>query len=127
VQAYLRQRCCFSGILDCTNAAPIQTFNLLMGNGGQLYEIPDLGLLLAVERQGDVLTIFDAAARGPVRFVDLVPALAFPGVRTVRFGFNPDWLVDPYRLEDYPDTAHLFARGSFNPPEAFIFPLLLRT
>jgi GNAT superfamily N-acetyltransferase len=128
VGRYLYGRGCFSSILDCKNAAPVNWFNLLMGHADNVYEIPALELMLAAERNGNVLTIYDIWAKKPLAFEELASSLDFPGVQEIRFGFNPDWLQLDYEWIGYAEEdTTIFARGCFQDAGDYIIPLLLRT
>lgn len=123
---YLTRRACFSNMVDCANAAPLHWFHLLLDFPENIYEIPALQTLFAAEQVDSTLTLYEVWAKRPITFAGLAPHLAFPGVREIRFGFNPDWLGVDYRLTDYEDH-HFFARGDFLFPQDAIFPMLLRT
>lgn len=123
---YLSRRACFSNLVDCVNAAPVQWFHLLLEFPENLYEIPALQVMFAAGQEGSTLTLYNVWAKQPITFAGLAPYLAFPGVCEVRFGFNPDWLGVDYRLTDYEDNL-FFARGDFHFPPAALFPMLLRT
>jgi len=128
IDAYLQRRTQFSKILDCTNAAPIYWFSLLLALSNHLYEIPDCGVMLVAEQEGDILTLYDVCASEPVCFSDIAPHLAFDGVREIRFGFNPDWLGIEYQYRKYQDEdSILFVRGELQLPAEFILPMLIRT
>lgn len=128
IDAYLRRRGQFSKILDCTNAAPIHWFSLLLAFSNHLYEIPNLGLMLVAKQEGDILTLYDLCAPEPVCFTDLAPHLAFDGVREIHFGFNPDWLGIECPYQEYPELdSTLFVHGDLDLTGDFILPMLIRT
>jgi predicted N-acetyltransferase YhbS len=126
VKAYLNQRSCVSSLVDCINAAPIHWFHLLMEYADCIYEIPQFSTLLAARQEGSILDLAGVWARQPVSFLDLAPALAFPGVNTIRFGFQSDWLQMEYTLEER-DNDGLFVRGDWPAGRQLTLPELLRT
>jgi GNAT superfamily N-acetyltransferase len=71
VKDYLYSRSCFSRVLDCKNAAPINWFNLQLEYSDCIYEIPDLHMLLVARQVGSTLTLYDVAAESPFLFEDL--------------------------------------------------------
>jgi ribosomal protein S18 acetylase RimI-like enzyme len=128
VGAYLSQRTCYSNVLDCTNAAPLNWFNLLMGSPTAVYEIPALEVMIAAEQEGDCLTIYDVWAKQPLTFAALTEYLDFPAVERVEFGFNPDWLDVRYQTiprQDLEDTT-IFVRGRFDVEAEYIIPMMSR-
>lgn len=127
VKDYLERRTCFSKILDCTNAAPINWFNLQMGYSDCIYKIPDLHALIVARQEGSTLTLFDVFASSAFTFEDLTRRLNFSGIRIILFAFNPDWLKLKYSLMEYNNNSPIFVRGSFDLPDGCSFPFLLRT
>jgi GNAT superfamily N-acetyltransferase len=127
VLAYLHRRGAFSQVLDCTNAAPINAFHLLLEPSLRRYKIEELQALLVVERHGDTLNLVDVIAAQPCLFARLAPYLALDGVRTIRFGFNPDWLGLEVDWAPPAEDPHLFVRGAWDVPEPFTLPYLLMT
>jgi hypothetical protein len=126
IPRYLEQRKCTSRLLDCTNAAPAVWFHLLYEYQSDIYHIPGLETLLVLRQEENDLILIDIATRQPITYKDLAPHLAFPGVKRIRFGFNPDWLdVEPC-WED-PAGDPLFVRGEWDLPERFVIPWMLRT
>jgi GNAT superfamily N-acetyltransferase len=125
---YLRERMCYSSLLDCLNAGPIHWFNLLAGYGELIYEIPKLDAMIAAQQAGNILTIFDVWSKHPVLFSELAGFLDFPGVEQIHFGFNPDWLGLGYSVTPLIEEGNmLFVRGDFNLPDRAMMPLLART
>jgi GNAT superfamily N-acetyltransferase len=131
VRASLQRRGCFSNVLDCMNAAPINWFNLLYGYAGNLYHIPSLDVLVVAEtsqlESEGILTLVDVISPGPLAFKDLLPHLIFGWVKTIRFGFNPDWLGVSYKLRDASAGGYTFWRGNLNYPPGAMLPLLMKT
>jgi hypothetical protein len=128
VSDYLNNRACFSNILDCTNAAPVNWFHLLLEYPGSIYEIPALQALLIAEQQGSTLAIHDIVAKSPVTFEAISAYLSFTDVHTIRFGFNPDWLIDKIDWVDEEEAdSTLFIRGDLHLPDCFVFPTMIRT
>ena len=127
VGEYLEQRAGFSRILDCTNAAPIHWFHLLNSHIDHLYEIPELGVMLVAEQSGSALTLYDVCASRPVSFAQLAPRLHFPGVDTIYFGFNSDWLNVDYQTCAYEADSTLFVRGEVELPREFLLPEMIKT
>jgi GNAT superfamily N-acetyltransferase len=124
---YLRKPAAVSAILDCASAAPLHWFHLRLGGADRLYEIPALRALLAARQEESLLTIDGLWAAAPLTFADLAPYLAFPGVRRIHFGFNPDGLGAPYTMTVLPEPSGLQVRGELGVRAAFIFPVLART
>lgn len=131
VGRYLEGRACFSALLDCANAAPLNWFHLLAEYADCVYEIPRLQTMLVARQQGDTLSLKDVVSLRPVAFADLAPCLGFRGVRAVRFGFNPDWLGVDYEMHaaEEEDATPIFARGDLSLPDSsgWMLPLMIRT
>lgn len=129
VDSYLRGRCQFSGVLDCTNGYAINWFHLVNGLGDFLWEIPQLEALVVAEQAEEELLLHDVIARRPLTFAELQPYLPFPGVKMLRFGFNPDWLgISPPRREHQVEDGFFMLRGNWEPAEPdFILPKLILT
>jgi len=128
VAAALAERACFSLVLDFPRAAPLHWFHYLYEYSENLYEIPDLGVVLAAERQGSTLTLMDVAARAPLTWDQIAPHLGFDGVEEICFGFNPDGLgaaCQAVEVDD--DAAALFVRGDLNLPPGALIPWAART
>ncbi|MBI4926164.1 MAG: GNAT family N-acetyltransferase [Anaerolineae bacterium] len=123
----LPRRACFSARLDVTNADPLRRFYLLQGYGSCLYHIPALDCLVIAEQEGETLTLLDVAAARPLSLPALAACLPFAGVRRVRFGFTPDWLVDRTDFADPDPDANLFVRGDLDLPAGSSLPWLART
>jgi GNAT superfamily N-acetyltransferase len=115
-----------SQILDCNNAAPLHWFHLLMTYSDCIYEIPHLHTLLVARQEGSILELAGVWTCQPLTFMDLAPALAFPGVKTIRFGFQPDWLDVDYQMVERMDDP-LFIRGSWPNEQRAILSDLIRT
>jgi hypothetical protein len=80
------------------NQYTINWFHLLYEFSEDLYEIPQLEIMLTARQEHNILTIYDIAARKPVSFAQIIPFLDFEGVDTIKFGFNPDWLLGDYQM-----------------------------
>jgi GNAT superfamily N-acetyltransferase len=126
VRQYLDGARCYSQVLDCTNAAPVNWFHLLMAYTDCLYEIPRLQTMLAARQEGSQLELAGVWASRPVTFADLAPELDFPGVSEIRFGFQPDWLEVEVQMVERKDDP-LFVRGSWPVTRPAILPDLIRT
>lgn len=128
VDYYLKERTQFSKVLDCKNKYPVNWFHLIMGHSENIYEIPELQLMMVAEQLGSTLVIYDIAAIKSVSFSELLPHLHFKGVETIEFGFNPDWLDFDYRMKNYKiEDSTMFVRGNLGVGKEFILPLLIRT
>jgi GNAT superfamily N-acetyltransferase len=123
----LTRRACFSNVLDCANAAPIQFFHLLLEYPHSLYEIPSLGALLVAEQSANVLRLVDVCATRTVTMEDILPHLDFPGVDRIEFGFNPDWLGVECQWAESKKEDGIFVRGDLPLTGDFILPELLVT
>jgi hypothetical protein len=127
VREYLGGRVCFSQVLDCLNAAPVNWFNLNLDYRDCIYEIPDLQTLLVARQDGSTLTLIDLVAKRSFSFEDLLSHLDFEGIQFIRFGFNPDWLGIKYEMMDYPGDSPIFVMGDFDFPDDCVIPWLVRT
>jgi predicted GNAT family N-acyltransferase len=129
VDAYLWGRSQFSAVLDCMNGYATNWFHLLSGLGDYLWEIPELEVMVVAEQAEEELLLHDVIARRPLTFTELKPYLQFPGVQTIRFGFNPDWLGLDAPRRDYESEDEFFMiRGAWEPEEPnFILPQLILT
>lgn len=124
--ACIDRRAIYSRILDCQNGAPILWFHLLHDDAHPAYFIPELECLLVAEPRGATLALQELVATRPVAFADLLPCLGFSGVKSIQFGFNPDWLgVEPEWVPREKDL--LFLRGTLDLPVRYCLPELLRT
>ncbi len=128
IDGYLKGRTQYSQILDCKNQYAINWFYLILMFGDNIYEIPELDIMLIAKQQDDILTIYDIAAKKPVSFEQIKPYLDFEQVSKIQFGFNPDWLQIDYLMEDYveEDSTPLI-KGSFNLERDYIIPRLIIT
>jgi GNAT superfamily N-acetyltransferase len=128
VRQYLDRRASYSNLLDCTNAAPLNWFHLIQEDAHHIYEIPALNAMLVAEQEGPVLTLVDVISPGgAVAWDALVPQLGFTGVRTICFGFNPDWLGVHPQTRAYGPDSYFFVRGDLELPQGAIWPFLMRT
>jgi GNAT superfamily N-acetyltransferase len=126
VKDYLTGRRCFSRLFDCTNAAPIDWFHLLLEYATNIYEIPALQTMLVAHQTGSILNLAGVWARQPISFSELAPALDFPGISAIHFGFQPDWLQVDYQMVERADDP-LFVRGRWDVNQKIILPELIRT
>ena len=121
VQQALQTRGAFSGILDCINTAPIQMFHMIMSYSDAIYHLPKSDVIALAQQQGDTLYIADIISQKPISFSDLATELPFTGVKTVEFGFCPDWLgITPTWAEA--EGEFIFVKGNWNLPTHFRFP-----
>ncbi len=123
----LKQRTCYSKIVDCINSAPVQWFNLYSDFQDCLYELPELGALLVARQEGNVLTIYHIATRGIFSFDDLLANIDFSNIHLIKFAFNPDWLNKSYEMVPYETNSPIFVNGNFLPAKQFILPWLIHT
>ncbi|MBN1370459.1 MAG: GNAT family N-acetyltransferase [Anaerolineaceae bacterium] len=127
VREMLSRRACFSSTLDCLNAASVQAFHLLTEYPQCIYAVPGADALVVAEQDGATLRLLDVCAAEPLSFAQLLPCLHFPGIDTIQFGFNPDWLGIECEWVASQDEDGLFARGKFQLEPNFILPALLKT
>jgi len=112
-----------SGVLDCTNSQSIQFFHLIMAYWENIYHLPGCGAIVIAKQKGDKLTLVDVIATVPITFEKLAAELPFAGIRTVQFGFNPDWLgVSPTWTPNNMTENPFFIKGEWDLPQHFIFP-----
>lgn len=135
-QAIQRQsltRPAFSACFDCANAAPVAAFHLLLEPELRVHEIEALSARIVTQQEGSSLHLLDVIVQQPLAFTQLAPYLAFPNqegaptVRTVRLGFNADWLGLAAPWQPPAEDPHLFVRGSLDLPEPLTLPDLLIT
>ncbi len=118
----------YSGELDSVNAQPIRMFHLLMDYPDGIYRLPDCGAIVVAEQEGDRLLIADVLSARPIPFDTLRSELPFVGIRTVSFGFCPEWLgVAPDWKPVDGEREPFFVRGTWELPARFVFPLLAET
>lgn len=127
VRSYLWSRRAHSGQFDCLGVPSVNMFHLCAGYlTNDLYEIPDLGLMIVARKEGSVLKLFDVVSPGPVSFSKLCGYLPFRGVERVEFGFMPDWMDVPFQMEAFQGDT-FFVRDMPRLPEALVFPELAIT
>jgi GNAT superfamily N-acetyltransferase len=124
---YLEHRSQYSKVMDCTNSIPVNWFHMMSEFKNSIYEIPDFGVLLVAGQKGERLTVYDIVATRPVTFIQILPCLNFSGVKTIAFGFNPDWLEIDSEFEDYGVNSALFIKNGFDVRRNFIVPYMIRT
>lgn len=127
IDYYLKNRGQFSQIVDCTNQYSINWFYMISIYPNNIYEIPELNVLMIAEQKGSVLLIHDVITKNPIDFSQLAPHLHFSGVDTIEFGFNPEWLIGSsnkrnYKLED----STLFIKGDFGIEGDYMIPTTVR-
>lgn len=128
VDKYLRKRNQYSRVIDCLNQYEINWFHLLYRHQNDIYEIPQLDLMIIARQNGNKLTIFDIAASKPVTFEEILHHLNFQGVDTIHFGFIPDWLGVNYSMKEYLiDDSNPFVRGDFGIEGEFMIPKFITT
>ena len=128
VVQYLQNRNQFSHCVDCTNQYAINWFHILMGYSNDIYEVPELELMLVAEQNGSTLEILDVAATKKVDFSELAPYLHFKEVETIEFGFNPDWLNIEYLTKEYKEEdSNLLIKGPNLTGLGHIIPLFIIT
>lgn len=128
VDKYLRERSQYSKVFDCLNQYSINWFHLLYGFSNNIYEIPQLDLMLIVKQKGNKLTIYDIVAKKTVSFEEIAPNLYFQGIDIIQFGFNPDWLGIDYNMREYKiDDANPFAYGDLGVAKEYMIPGMITT
>jgi hypothetical protein len=126
VKQYLTGQKCFSSLIDCSNAAPINWFYLLQEGAGCLYEIPAMQTMLLAKQENSILNLLGVWTRQPLTFYELTPLLDFPGVNVIHFGFQPDWLRVDYQMVER-EGDPIFVRGKWPVEQKVILPDLIRT
>ncbi|MCL1786888.1 MAG: hypothetical protein FWG38_02775, partial [Defluviitaleaceae bacterium] len=88
-----------------------------------IYYLPPCQAVVVATQKDDRLFVADVLSQRPITFEQLAAALPFAGVRTVAFGFSPDWLgVTPTWTPNNMQTDPFFVRGDCALPEKFCFP-----
>lgn len=127
VDRYLKINRLISNAFDCLNAYTLHWFHILNGYAEDLYEIPELGVMLIASQEDDKLCLNGVFSPRPVSFGQLMPCLSFDGVETVSFGFNPDGLDVHYEMRSLvTEDSTLFVLGFPDFGKAMI-PFMLRT
>ena len=112
-----------SSVLDCLDSQSVQMFHMIMSYRENIYHLSGCGAIVIAQQNGDKLILVDVIATAPITFAQLAAELPFTGIRTVQFGFNPDWLdVTPTWIPSCMTENPLFVRGNWNLPQHFIFP-----
>jgi len=128
VDMYLKERNQYSKVIDCKNQYAINWFHLIYRHPNDIYEIPQLDLMMIAKQRGNKLTIFDIVAKRNVTFKEIVPHLSFQGIDTIQFAFIPDWLGVEYSMKEYKiDDCNPFLKGSFGIKEEFMVPSFITT
>lgn len=122
----LEENRCTSAVFAAEEALPLELLHLCGDWRDHLYLLRD-GLAAACFRNGETLRIAALFGPNPARWEEIAPRLPFPGVRRVEFGFPPDALDAPFRLEEYTPLYGKFLRGDLPLPGAFRFPDSLET
>ena len=121
-QFLLSQPAVCSAVLDARDNPLALWANVHLVCPDCLYTLGEDRAMMA-QQQGDTLRIFDVFSPGPF---DLVEWAAWPGVRRLRFHFNPDWLGLPLVWQPDPDEA-MFVRGPWPDLPPFCFPATAKT
>lgn len=117
-----------SNALDSLNTQSIQMFHLILDYPDAIYHLPDSGVIVVAEQKDDALLIADIIAETPISFEALQKELPFQGVKSIEFGFNPDWLgVSPEWKAISMEKEPYFIRGEWSLPENFRFPMMSET
>lgn len=128
VDKYLKERTQYSNIFDSINQYAINWFHLLYGHQNNIYEIPQLNVMIIAHQQGNKLTIYDIIASRTVSFEKIVPYLCFEGVDIIEFGFNPDWLGIDYNIGEYTfEDENPFVKGDFGLEQEYVIPRTIIT
>lgn len=106
----------------------INWFHLLYGHQNNIYEVPQLEIMLVAHKQDNKLTIYDIVASKPVSFEQIVPYICFEGVSIIQFGFNPDWLGIEYNMREYKiEDENPFVKGDFGVEQEYMIPRTIIT
>ncbi|MCB2312951.1 GNAT family N-acetyltransferase [Clostridium tagluense] len=128
VDKYLKERTQYSKVFDCINQYSINWFHLIYGHQNNIYEIPQLDVMLVAHQRDNKVTIYDIVASRPVSFEQIVPYLCFEGVDIIQFGFNPDWLGIDYNMREYKiDDENPFLKGDFGLEQEYMIPRMITT
>lgn len=128
INDYLKNKKRFSNVLDCKNHFAINWFHLINIHHKDIYEIPELDLMLVIKQMERTLMIYDIIGEKPVDFSEILTHLSFEGVDTIKFGFNPEWLDLECSFEDVKvENSTLFVRGGIDLDKNYIIPRLIRT
>lgn len=123
VDKYLKERTQYSKVFDCTNQYAINWFHLLYGHQNNIYEIPQLEVMIIAYQQDNKLTICDIVTSKPVSFEKIVLYLYFEGVDIIQFDFNPDWLGVDYHMKEYKnEDENPFVKGDFGLEQEYMIP-----
>ncbi len=125
---YLRRRSKYSKRLDCLNSYAVNWFHMLYGQGENAYEIPDLDVMVVMEREERTLTLYDVVSDHHVDFEELLRFLPGAGVDTIAFGFTPDWLGAEYDTRCfYEEDSTLMIKNCSESQLNCFLPRLTRT
>jgi len=128
VDRYLKERNQYSKVIDCINQYAINWFHILYRHQKDIYEIPQLDLMIIARQKDNVLTVYDIAAKRNLSFEEIVPHLSFKGVDLIQFAFIPDWLGVDYSMKEYKiDDSNPFVKGSFGVEGEFMIPRFTTT
>jgi len=124
----LKNKSCFSNILDCINTESIQMFHLLKDYSDDIYYLPESDVIVVAYQEYNRLFIADVIASKPVSFKSIVSELPFNNIETIEFGFCPDWLDVIPKWEPVPmSDVMFFIKGEWNLPDVFRFPAMSET
>lgn len=128
VDKYLKERTQYSKVFDCTNQYAINWFHLLYGHQNNIYEIPQLDIMLVAYKRDNKLRIYDIVTSKPVSFEKIAQYLFFEGVDIIEFGFNPDWLQIDYNMREYKnEDENPFVKGDFGLEQEYMIPRTIIT
>jgi len=123
VEQAIQNRSMYSNMVDCLNSQPIQYFHLIMEYLENIYHLPGCDVIALATKTDDKLFVADIIAAHPVTFDEIARELPFDGIRTVEFGFCPDWLgISPVWKPACMAGDPFFVKGEWQLPEMFRFP-----
>lgn len=87
----------------------LELFHLLYENAGELRYVEELDLLVASERDGEVLHVYDLIGPDLPKWSEIEPFLVGPATRTISFAITPDrlGLTDAVAVEDRSSRLHV--------------------
>lgn len=99
-------------------------FHLLYGNAGDLRYVDDLDLLVASEREGDQLHVYDLIGPELPPWREIEPYVVEDGIETVRFWITPDRLdlTDPQPREERGSRLHVGKGEALFPSRGIVPP-----
>jgi GNAT superfamily N-acetyltransferase len=121
---FAQRRAPISNVLAIMNPK-LFMFHALYGLRGHLYEIPEIGVLIAYRRTSRGLQILDLLGECIPRWEDLYPYLVQEDDRTVEFHFSPDRLGLTGTQSVPLEGNNCFVQGAF-PVPCPVFPYTSR-